>query len=467
MLQNLFFAAMITLPFTSIEGIPVLGEIRHEVAAYIFLLMMGLSVFPVLSRFKIISGPDQERVHLLPKIMLVMLGVIGISFAANVLTIKDSVFLGRSGLEKFISSTIVVFYGFGIATITYFLSAKKPWGEMIVKPLMISVAICAVFSFFEMAGRMSGAMASVFRIISAPIYGSFDVLEWDTRLRSVAFEPPDFANTAGYIWPWLLGAVLTSKGTQRLLAVSAWGVLNVMILLSEARTSFVIIGGLVAVLFGLLFIFSHKGDGRDPEKMLIPVTVIFLMVVPSCLLLFAYHYDRLIYNVVADDNISNLSRLASITAALRMFEASPVFGHGFGQFGFHVTEFMPSWGYYSAEIRAWLFGNGEFWPAVYSVYARFGADMGVLGLTMWIGIWLTLARAIDIETMRFRKDTGELPFAAIPLVLSCFCVLFAGIPCDSIRAPMIWVNMGLACRYLASMRAHRLLQVPAKEEVAA
>jgi hypothetical protein len=463
MLHNLFFAAMVFLPFTSIEGVSLLGEIQHEVSAYIFLLMMGISVIPVLSRFKLVSGRDQEKIYLLPRLMLIMLGVIGISFAANVLTIKDSVFLGRSGLEKFISSTIVVFYGFGIAYLTYFLSAKKPWGNMIVKPLIISVAICFVFSFFEMAGRVNGAMATLFRLISAPVYGSFEVLEWDTRLRSVAFEPPDFANTAGYIWPWILGTVLASKGTQRLIACFAFAALNIMILLSEARTSFVIIGGLVLVLVGLLFIFSHKGDGRDPEKMFMPITIIFLMVVPAVLLLLVYQYDRLIYNVVADDNVSNLSRLASITAALRMFEASPVFGQGFGQFGFHVIEFMPAWGYYSYEIRAWLFGNGEFWPAVYSVYARFGADMGILGLFMWVGIWLFLARAIILETMRFRKNTGELPFAAIPLVLSCFCVLFAGIPCDSVRAPMIWVNLGLACRYLASMRAHHLSLSKEKE----
>lgn len=455
MLQRLFFLAIILIPFTSIQGLPFLGEIQHEVAAYLFLAMMGLSVLPVLTHFRVGSTAPEQKVLILPWIMAAMLGVIALSFATNFVTIKDSFFLGRSGIEKFISSMILVFYGFGIATMTYFLAARQAWDKLIVKPMVISVGICAVFSVFEMAGRMSGGMATLFQILSAPIYGTFDVLEWDTRLRSVAFEPPDFANTAGYIWPWLLGAVLTSRGAQRIILGAVWAVLNVMIVLSEARTSLVVIGGLLLVLAALLFVFAPKQEGRDPEKMLIPLTLLFFLIIPSALLVFSAYYDRLIYAVVAGENISNLSRLASITAALRMFKSSPIFGYGFGQFGFHVTQFMPSWGYYSWEVREWLFGSGLFWPSVYSVYARFAADMGIMGLLMWVGIWLWLARTLVVETLRYRKKTGDLPFAAIPLILSCFCVLFAGIPCDSVRAPMIWINMGLACRYLFTMKQWR------------
>lgn len=453
MLEKLFFAALVLIPFTSIEGVPALGEIRHEVAAYLFLLMMGLSGFTLMARFRVGQAPrPTAELYLLPRLMLVILAAIGISFATNFLTIKDSFFLGRSGLEKFISSTIVVFYGFGIATLTYFISAKRPWDQLILKPLVISVVICAVFSVFEMAGRMSGAMASLFQIISAPIYGSFNVLEWDTRLRSVAFEPPDFANTAGYLWPWVLAATIYSRGFKRIALGSVFAALNVMILLSEARTSLVVIGGMLLVLLGLFLIFAQKEDGRDPEKMLLPLTLIFSLVVPSCLVLFVHFYDTLIFRVVADDNVSNLSRLASITAALRMFADNPVFGLGFGQFGFHVTAYMPSWGFYSPEIKAWLFGSGMFWPSVYSVYARFAADMGVLGLLMWVGLWLWLARTLIIETLRYRKETGDLPFAAFPLIMSCFCVLLAGVPCDSVRSPMIWINMGLICRYLWTLK---------------
>ncbi len=464
MIEKLFFAALVLIPFTSIEGLPALGEIRHEVSAYLFLLMMALSGFVVMSRFRVRQAPcAEDTFYLLPRLMLIILGVIAISFAANFLTIKDSYFLGRSGLEKFFSSVIVVLYGFGIASMTYYISAKRPWDSLLLKPMTLSVVICAVFSVFEIAGRMSGSMFGLFKALSAPIYGTFDILEWDTLLRSVAFEPQDFANTAGYLWPWLLAATLYSQGTRRFVMGSVFAILNIMILLSEARTSFVVIGGMLLVFFALLFIFSNKDDGKDPEKMLMPMTLIFAIVVPSCLVLFWYFYDYFVYQVVAGDNISNLSRLASITAALRMFEANPIFGLGFGQFGFHATAFMPSWGFYSPEIKAWLFGSGTFWPSVYSVYARFAADMGVMGLLMWVSVWLWIARTLIVETLRYRKETGDLPFAAFPLIMSCFCVLLAGVPCDSIRSPMIWINMGLACRYLWTIKQRPQQQVTEQE----
>lgn len=452
MIYYLYILALVFVPFTSIDGLTFLGELQHVVSAYIYFVIFGLSLFPFLSRFRPGQRLNTEKIYGLPLITILFLGAIGLSFAANFITIKDSMLFGRSGMDKFISSTILVIYGFLIAYVTYFISAQHPWDRLIIKPLAVSVAICAGFSFFEMAGRVSGGMASLFALISAPVYGSFEILEWDTRLRSVAFEPPDFANTAGYIWPWLLGAVLSTTGSKRLGLAAAWGALNVMIILSEARTSLVMMSGLLGVFAVLWFVFLPKQEKGDPEKLLMPLTLFFVLVVPTALFLFVFYFDALVATVVADDNVSNLSRLASMTAAFRMFADNPFFGLGFGQFGFHVVEYMPSWGYYSPEIRAWLFGNGEFWPAVYSVYARFAADMGIVGVTVWMGIWLWLARKMLIETMRYRQRTGDIPYAAFPLILSCFGVLLAGVPSDSVRSPMIWINMGLACRYLFTLK---------------
>jgi len=452
MIYYLYTLALVFGPFTSIPGLSFLGELQHTLSAYIYLVIFGLSLFSVISHFKATQGAVVEKVYGLPVIAMLFFGVIGLSFVANFSTIKDSMLFGRSGLDKFISSTILVLYGFLISYVTYFLAARHSWDRLIIKPLTISVIICAVFSVFELSARLNGGMAAVFAVISAPVYAGFDALEWDTRLRSVAFEPPDFANTAGYIWPWVLGAVMFSKGLKRLGLGCVWMALNVMIVLSEARTSLVMMGGLLIVFAVLWFVVLPKQEKRDPESMIMPITLFIALVVPSALALFILHFDTLVLAVVSGDNVSNLSRLASITAAFRMFADNPFFGLGFGQFGFHVTNYMPNWGFYSPEIKAWLFGAGGFWPAVYSVYARFGADMGVLGLAMWVGVWLWLARAILVETMRYRRRTGELPFAAIPLILSCFGVLLAGIPNDSVRSPMIWVNMGLACRYLVTLR---------------
>jgi O-antigen ligase len=293
----------------------------------------------------------------------------------------------------------------------------------------------------------------VFHALASLVYSSdFPVLEWDPRLRSVAFEPPDFANTAGYMWPWLLSAVLFSRGGKRIAFAAIWLALSGMILLSEARTSLVVIAGLIAVFLVLWFLLLPKVPRRDPDKMLAPVVIVTLIAFPLVLVLLVMYYDQLIYNVIIGDRVSNLTRLASMTAAFRMFAEQPMFGFGFGQYAFHIKEFMPSWGYYSWEIRYWLVNEAGGWPSTFSVYARFAADMGLLGLLMWVGVWLWLAWQLLTQTILYRKLTGELPFPAYPLIMSCFCVLLAGVPCDSVRSPMIWVNMGLACRYLYDIR---------------
>lgn len=454
MIRGLFIAGMTVIPFTCIPGLKFLGELQSEFSAYIFMAAIGLSVLLTP------AGAHQRRspladVYGLPTIFTVILTAIFLSFVANFPSIRENAFQGRGGLSKFLTSTIVVLYGFALALLTYHLSGKNDWSKLIVKPLCLSVAICASFSVLEIGGQYNGAIGGVYKALSSVVHGGISPPEWDLRLRSVAFEPPDFANTAGYIWPWLLGAAQFSRGRERLTALFLLIVLSVMIVMSESRTSHVVMSGLLAVFIALRLIYLPMQNRGNPEKNIPLANVVFYLLVPFAFLMIGLYADEIVQAVVTGERVSNLSRLGSMTAAMKMFKENPFFGFGFGQFAFHATDFMPSWGYLSYEIKTWLFTESGFWPATYSIYARFGADMGLLGIAMWIGTWLWLARSVLFATLKHRAETGELPAAAYPLIMSCFCVLFAGIPNDSVRAPMIWINMGLACRYLYEMRRAR------------
>jgi len=455
MIYSLFRLAIIFIPFTAISGLKYLGESQHEVSAYIFILALALSIFPVMSHFRL-SGTlatPQIKIFGLPKIFIFMITIIIISFIANFVEIKDSYFQGRAGIEKFISSTFMIFYGFCLAYLTYFISAGKKWEELIIKPMVISVALCALFSIFEIGSRWYGVFDGTYHFLINILYDSkVPALEWDMRLRSVAFEPPDFANTAGYIWPWLLAGIMFAKGAWRNVLIVTFFTLNVMLVLSDSRTSLVVVAGLAFIFFLLRTVFLPKHHLGNPEKMVLPFTLVCLLVMPAVITVFVYYFDNIIFSVISGERSSNISRLASITAAFRMFAAHPIFGFGFGQYAFHMIDYMPFWGYYSPEVRMWLLEAERYWPSVYSIYGRLLADMGMLGLIMWVSIWLWLARAILVTTLAYRKITKDLPFAAYPLIMSCFGVLLAGVPCDSLRAPMIWINLGLACRYLYEIK---------------
>lgn len=454
MIYNLFRLAVIFIPFTSIVGLKYFGESQHEVSAYIFVAVMALSVFPMLAygRLSSTGARSETEVYGLPKIMALFLTVVAISFIANFSEIQESYYHGRHGMEKFISSTVMVLYGFMLALLTYFVSAKCKWDDLLIKPMVISILLCAVVAFFEIAARWYGVMGGVYDALTSIIRSDVSDLQWDLRLRSVGFEPPDFANSAGYIWSWVLGGVLFARGAWRNVLIAAFVALNVMLVLSDSRTSMVVIAGLVSVFVLLRTVFLPRNNLGNPDKMVLPITIVCALVVPAVLLISVTYFDQLVFAVISEDRVSNISRLASITGAFSMFEARPLFGFGFGQYAFHITEYMPFWGYYSWEVKTWLLESMNYWPSVYSMYGRLAADMGALGPIMWIGIWLYLARTLLVETLLYRKVTNHLPFAAYPLIMSCFGVLLSGVPCDSVRAPMIWINMGLACRYLYEIR---------------
>ena len=124
-----------------------------------------------------------------------------------------------------------------------------------------------------------------------------------------------------------------------------------------------------------------------------------------------------------------------------------------GQFGFHLAENLPPWGHLSYEIVHWL-NYPDLWPVSNSLYARLGAELGLSGLVMWIGLWVLLARQVLIASLNYQRATELIPSVAYPLIASCFCVLFSAFTTDTFRTPMIWVTLGLCCRYLFEIRKY-------------
>lgn len=137
-----------------------------------------------------------------------------------------------------------------------------------------------------------------------------------------------------------------------------------------------------------------------------------------------------------------------------MFLDNPVFGLGLGQYGFYLGKYLPPWGHSSYEIAKWLTDPAQPWPASYFVYARRAGELGLAGLVKWIGFWIWLARRVLIASLNYQRATGLAPAAAYPLIASCFCVLFSGFTTDTFKTPMIWVTLGLCCRYLFEIRSY-------------
>lgn len=470
--RSLYIAGMVVIPMSAVTGINGLGEMQHELSTYFFIPAIWFALIAALPGVDFVGGSHRfslPTAYLLPKILFVFFAIIAASFLFNSYAISTDHFRGRYGLTKFIFSLVVLFYGFSLAYITYFL-ARERWHSLILVPIAVSVLLCAVYSIFEVLawyGIMKGVYEKLYQLTHSGFSSLFVAwngtlkrnIDWETRLRSLAFEPPAFGNYAGFAWPWVLAGIGISRGLVKGFFLLSFVLLNILLVLADARTGYVMLAVNLMVWIGLRYIYLPKNPAPGYQRISHTVNFLVWCGAAGIFALIVASYDTVIYNVIADDNISNISRLASQTSAFNMFMANPLIGVGFGQFGFHTSQYLPYWGYYSWELQPWLIFPEAPWPAVYSIYARLAAETGLIGSLAWVGLWVMMAKRITVASRACQRLTGTLPPASYPLIMGCFCNLSTGVASDSFRTPMIWIVMGLCCRYLEEAR--QLLAQPA------
>jgi len=460
---KLFIISVIAIPFSDFAAILPLGELDRELSAYLFIITM---CFVIASHLQLRKAQGEQSVRFastypLPQIMSLLLIIIGISFIMNFPAMLHGNFRGRVPMNKFLTSLLVVLYGFGLAYISYYLGQKESWHRLIVRPVAISVAITSLVAIFEMISWFGGVFDSAYAVLSSMVhlgpvtrgYGSA-LAGWSSdiegRVRSICFEPPALANYAGFAWPWVYAGIYSARKKAKPAYIALWLLCTGLVIVAMSRTSFVLLAGNIVVLLLLRTIYLSP----QPKEPIVHRTVSFFIMSLTAIAIvaFLFNTDNVTSYIISGTNVSNISRFASITAAFRMFADSPIWGYGFGQYGFHILDYMPSWGYYSWEIRMWLVNPFAVWPPVFSIYARFAAELGILGLVAWIGIWFVLARSIWRITLAYQHATGKVLLMSYPLIISCYCVLFSGIALDSMRTPMMWITLGLGCCYLRQTR---------------
>jgi hypothetical protein len=457
MTKILFALGMATIPFSGIAGIGFLGELAPELSTYFFLPAVLIAI-PEMAAASVLG--HTKRLYLrtstkvLTTILLLACGIAFISFMVNADSILVNIYQGRHAVEKCVSSFIVILYGFALSYFVFFVVGNN-WERWILKPIAISALLCVVFSAFEILSRKFGLASEVFAFLDAMVHGGLNATiydkGWDARIRSLAFEPPDLGNYVGFAWPWLIsGSFFNSKRSKYGYAL-VWALLTTLSLYSGARTGFVMMGASTIILLSLRFIYlpSQRRSAHSISRS--ALTFLLLVVLLIGFLFGAIELPTYEQSVIAGSSVSDLSRLASIESAFNMFIDHPIFGLGLGQFGFFFAKYMPAWGHLSYEITAWLSDPPKAWPASYSVYARFASELGIVGLVAWIVLWFWLAKTVLIATGDYQKITGRVPAVSYPLITSCFCVLFSGLMTDTLRSPMIWITLGLSCRYLCEI----------------
>ena len=469
-LRILFSCALATIPFSAFAGIGAFGEMARELSTYFFIPAIMVAFLKVLGK----NGRSYLMgASTLTKCVGLIFTCVAISFLANAYDIFNNEFRGRSGLEKYFSSLLVLFYGFGVAFLT-FIVTKEKWKDIVIKPIALSAVFCVVFSIIEILGHKLHVMVGFYTFVDSLVHFTGDssvsshdpavkawAEGWDPRLRSLAFEPPAFGNYSGFAWPWVYLGYISSTGTVRFRYGLILTLFTALIVIAEARTGWVMMGANLSLIFLMKYIYLPKKPPAHYRSTVTIFTCIFALLAAGSVGAYLALYDHLVAEAISTHYVSNISRMSSIESAFNMFLDAPMFGFGFGQFGFFTGKYMPYWGFFSYELLPKLVYPNEPWPAVYSVYARWAAELGLMGLLMWPGLWLWTAAHTITSTLHVQMKTGEQPIIAYGIVMCSIAVLTSGIATDTLRTPMIWVTLGLAGRYFYECRK-ALLVIPPK-----
>jgi hypothetical protein len=385
--------------------------------------------------------------------------ILAASAVANADTIVGGVFHDRSGLSKFTTSLSVILYGFALAAVIESRPPERLAG-ILTLCVALSVVACLLFGALEFAAK-HGASTALYTTLDHLVHSADNpinpwdgtinlklVYGWDPRLRTLSFEPPAFGNFSGFAWPWLLYGVLAGRTASRIAYAIALALFTLLILVSGARTGWLMLGANVAVAVVLRAIYFTPSRQPLLALMRLAAPIGCAGALAFFLWNFAANYDAFVRRVVGGDSISDLSRAASQIAAFRMFLAHPLFGFGLGQFAFHEAEFLPVWGFLSSEIwPSIIYPNGP-WPAVYSMFGRLAGETGVAGLGGWCALWIWLFFRLIVAERAFRMGPAAVGRLAYPLAMSCVDVLVSGTTTDTFRTPMIWVSLGLSFAFL-------------------
>lgn len=465
LLRLLFGIAIVVMPF---NNLPYFRDILHEMAneASFYPMTIGLLLW-IVSLF-------YSRNFLFPKskiFLLLCLFVIFvfISFAFNFSNISIAIFKGRTGISKNILQVGLLLYMCLIPLFIYNIynnnGNKTIIFKYIRKAILISFFIAGFYSFFEILSLLRLTGKNILSFIEPLIhdYGSYQ------RLRSVSGEPSYFAMYCAFIFPFMLSYLFDEKYNKiRWLFYILTGYFLFLIVLTYSRTAYFI--AIVEFLFfyTLIFIIGRK----NLRKYAIKSALILLIIIVTEVIVLPFFSIRE-YSIIKTSEVflpgteqvstqfaaSNNIRFASQAAALNIAIKNPIFGVGLGQYGFHFSDFFSGIDKNSQNeetqviIQSFMRDDPSTpWPPVYSLYMRITAELGFVGLILWLSIWFFVIIKLFKRIMVNTRVTENVDWFGISLLVCTIGALSIMCAHDSFRYFGYWIILGVTFIYVQKNR---------------
>lgn len=469
-IYNRIFSALLVLttvmlPFNDLPYFrSAFGELAVEGAFYP--VMAGMIIWgATLQRHRQFSVPTPSR-----WLLGSFLGWMLLSAAVNMNSILAAFTKGRAGSEKLLFQAVLV--TFCILASIYLFNSLRMTGDkrkLFMSAMAISLIVPAAYSVFEILAFSHISWASNIELqINSLIHPNLNCQL--NRIRTVSGEPSWFASYCAFVLPWLTGYCL-SKGKNYWF----YCYILVLVILTKSRLAygimaiqFIFLAGLIGWRWQSLSLDMKRGVKRLAVFTAIGIMLgIFASTTPAFTAGYSSVHDASItqnevlkvvssYSVSDRNNTyidSNIARMGAQQAALGMFKDHPFFGIGIGQYGFYVSQYWPDWAQVrkSQEIKQWLSSEkGTAWPPVHNLYARIAAELGPIGLFLWLALWLNVALKCF---KRFRENTQTaFDIFGLAILLSIVGVLLVGLSFDSFRYFGYWITIGVAWYYCDEVR---------------
>lgn len=464
-LSLLVILAILLLPFSEEMKPTVLKKIfgifSYEGAFYPFLIAA------VLYGYLIISGKILLPKGISFKFLVFFLAFIAISGIFNINGILHNHGYGTGGASRFIKTYLEVIFISVSALIIYYV-AKIKWKEntfnIVRKALLFSFIIPGAYAFmqalyiagFKQVLPMTEILFNPLHLFLAP--KTLNV-SYNGRINSVAAEPSIFGTYINFIFPWILSYIYTAKRNKRII-IALLAYIILINFLTYSRTGyFEIIAVIPAYLLFAKF-SNNKSIAGITNKII--VTLIILLI-SGAVFFGIMKRNKIIdtFNSLSPSKIFNAkknpswrsdeSRLIPQLTGFRIAAAHPIFGVGFGQFGYYFAEYLPKWAFNDAGLTVEMNPNKFIavgFPPARGLLALIAAQTGFVGLFLWLSIWISLFYGV----FKLYKKMGDaniyMSLFGI-IILSDIVVCFLDwVSNDSFRFYSYWFTLGLGLYYI-------------------
>jgi len=441
-LDRLLYLYVFTLPFIGLCILNTFFKINIGTGvqpSYLFALLLFLifvfNLFLTNFKFRL----PRSKVHLL----IILFLFVGICSLFMSLFISHSEFKGEvpfiKSIKQLIQLALMVMMYF---VIVIFLNSEEKLKKSIIA-LLISGFVVSCYGIYQFIGYyydlpFTNLFSSNVGIITSEdsklfIGSSFlDVL----RIRSTTPEPAMFGNFLLCVIPiqfiLLLNKCYSNKKTAMIFSIFLVTMfLALMLTFSK--------GGYLSISIALLLIIWQLRKKIDFKKLLIKVLigVILIMVIFGFLGVIILENEtmgstiNLIVNragqVFNISDVSNLTRLYTYEAAIKMTIDYPIIGVGIGNFGFYYYDYRPS----TAHDEQF------YWPVSNNLFLRVLSEMGFLGFILFALILFFLYQDAKLN-IRMTKNDTYWNSISIGLLASATGILFHFLTIDTFNFSHFW-----------------------------